>query len=129
MMFLARIMDDVCWVELDACKQPIRIFRTINAALSSPAFDQGLVMEWGRAAAIASIRLRVFVRDSFMCVHCGEDVTWDGPNKGEMHERIWRGRGGEISVENSVTLCQECHRYDEVAGHGKRQVQFSQSVV
>jgi cytochrome c553 len=42
-----------------------------------------------------------------------------------MHEKVWRGRGGQISIWNSVLLCHRCHEKDKVAGHGSRQPQFT----
>jgi 5-methylcytosine-specific restriction endonuclease McrA len=103
-------------------KTPVRIFRTEKDARADSGFDLGLVVRWIRANAVEIIRRAVFVRDDWTCTHCGNPVTWD---TGEMHERQWRGRGGEISLENSTTLCQHCHSKDKVAGHGTRQVQWS----
>lgn len=75
-----------------------------------------------RKDATSQIREQVWVRDGRACTHCGAPVTRTSM---ELHERIWRGRGGEISVANSTTLCNNCHHNDPVAGHGKRKVQWT----
>ena len=75
-----------------------------------------------RSLATEQIRLAVFKRDGYACTHCGAPVCI---GTGHMHERLHRGRGGEISVNNSTTLCGGCHANNPVAGHGKRKVQWS----
>lgn len=119
-------MKNPAWVKISGVtKLPVLIFRTVRAALNNEAYELGLVVQIEFAAAVESIRRQVFVRDDWQCTHCGESITWDGPRKGHMHERVWRSKGGEISVENSTTLCQSCHEHNLVAGHGKRAVQWS----
>lgn len=123
-------MPDIVWVKISGVdKTPIRIFRNQKEAVQDDGYSLGLVLRWIRAQAVEIIRRKIFVRDDWSCTHCGAPVTWDGPNKGEMHEREWRGRGGEISLENGTTLCQACHRKDPVAGHGTRAVQWSHGVL
>lgn len=113
------------WVKISGVtKTPILIFRTVRDALTNEAYELGLVLEWERANAVDIIRRAVFIRDNWECTHCGQSVTLDGERKGEMHERKWRGRGGEISIENSTTLCQDCHKNAKVGGHGNRKPQF-----
>jgi hypothetical protein len=29
-----------------------------------------------------------------------------------MHEKLHRGKGGEISFENSILICHPCHRHE-----------------
>lgn len=114
------------WVKISGVtKTPILIFRTVREALSSEAYELGLVLEWERTNAVEIIRRAVFTRDNWECTHCGQSVTWDGERKGHMHERRWRGKGGEISTENSTTLCGDCHENDKKAGHGNRKPQFA----
>ena len=111
------------WVELapGGLGQAIRIFRHAKAAYASPAWDDLRVALVDRAKATRDIRQAVFLRDNYTCTHCGAVVNW---GSGEMHERQHRGRGGEMSLENSTTLCRTCHRDSIVAGHGKRKPQF-----
>lgn len=118
--------NGLVYVEMCGDK-PVRIFVTVKAAIAHP---QDLV-QLDYAEAVESIRLQVFERDNYKCTHCSAEVTWGkpgehGPPKGEMHERVWRGNGGEISVENSTTLCYYCHHHTE-AGHGKRKPWARQS--
>ncbi len=75
-----------------------------------------------RAIAVESVRRQIWERDGHKCTHCGVTVGWFVM---ELHERIWRGRGGQVSVDNGATLCQNCHADDPVAGHGKRKVLWS----
>ena len=110
------------WVELSDDLHTIRIFRNAKDAGKSPAWDAGRVALAIRARATEDLRRAVFTRDGYACTHCGAVVDWQS---GEMHERQWRGRGGEMSLENSTTLCRACHSNDPVAGHGKRQPQWS----
>ena len=111
------------WVELSAAGRVIRIFRNRRAAAETElAFPIDLV---DRAVAVKDIRAAVFQRDGYACTHCGKVVTWE---TGHLHERVWRGRGGEMSLENSTTLCFACHMYDKVAGHGARQPQFGKTL-
>jgi hypothetical protein len=118
-------MKNPAWVKISGVtKLPVLIFRTVRDALNSDAYDLGLVIQYEFALAVEAIRRQVFVRDDWSCTHCGNPVTWEGSNKGEMHERQWRGKGGAISLENSTTLCKTCHEHNKVAGHGKRRVQW-----
>lgn len=119
-------MTNPVWVKISGVtKLPVRIFNFVRDAVADSGYDLGLVIEYERALAVEQIRRAVFVRDDWSCTHCGESVTWDGTRKGHMHERQWRGKGGEISLENSTTLCSQCHEHNSVAGHGKRKVQWS----
>lgn len=111
------------YVEL-AGNQPIRIFRDEKAAAASGLLYG--VME--KAEAVKIIRAAIFTRDNYECTHCGQVVVWDENSdgvKGDMHEMLWRGRGGEISVANGRTLCHDCHMNSPVAGHGDRKPQWS----
>ena len=116
------------WVELAVDNTgPIRIFKNKKAAVLSPAWNKGLVAEVPHAQAVESIRRKVFTRDNFTCINpaCRKVLTWF---TAEMHERVWRGRGGEVSTDNSFCICTACHRYDSVYGHGERRPRFGESV-
>lgn len=39
---------------------------------------------------------------------CGEKVAWDDCRL-HPHEKLWRGRGGIISLENSIMVLNSCH--------------------
>ena len=99
----------------------VRIFKNQRAASLLVGFED-IVRYILKASAVGNIRKQVFERDGYACTHCGKEVTW---NTGHMHERVWKGRGGEVSVDNCTVLCYDCHMNDPVAGHGKRKPQFS----
>lgn len=126
------MLDTRAYVEFSsATGLPIRIFRTDKQAAASPAWDLGLVKEWNRAKAVTSIRRQVFERDGWACIHCATTVTW---STGEMNERQHRGQilqlesgeyhGGEISLDNSETLCHGCHTVNPDSAHGDRLPRF-----
>lgn len=104
-----------CFVEKDASGNIIRIFRTPGAAAAS----KGIVVEWPRKDAVEAIRRQVFKRSGNECEYCGGPVTW----KFHMHEKIPRGERGEISLENCVALCSDCHLNGE---HGNRKPRFGE---
>lgn len=75
-----------------------------------------------RMQAVTAIRRKVWNRAKHACEHCGAVVPW---HVFELHEFIWRGRGGVVSVENGRCLCSDCHHNDPVAGHGDRKLQWT----
>lgn len=109
------------WVEMVDGKV-VRIFRNAKDPRAIAALSDGTLGLGERAKAVRDIRQAVFARDSYACTHCGKVVTWE---TGQLHERVWRGRGGEVSLDNCTTLCAACHKKDPVAGHGNRVVQWS----
>ena len=64
------------------------------------------------------IRRIIYDRQAGECVMCSGFVTWE---QAHLHEKVFRGKGGEISLENSEILCAYCHLQIE---HGDRQPQF-----
>jgi 5-methylcytosine-specific restriction endonuclease McrA len=108
------------WAEIESDGKACRIFKNRKAAY---LFHVSLtcVQFMLRATAVEEIRRKIWLRDKKRCTHCGNVVSWLIM---QMHERLWRGRGGEISVENGTTLCADCHSDDPVAGHGKRKPQW-----
>jgi hypothetical protein len=52
------------------------------------------------------------------CIACSAFVTFE---QAHMHEKVHRGKGGEISLENSEILCAYCHLQVE---HGDRNPQW-----
>src|SRR5271168_1119332 len=103
------------WVEMkDRCV--IRIFRSKKAAFSTP--DTVIVAGMTRAEAVSSIRNQIFHRSEGFCELCGDIVTL---YSGHMHEQKWRGKGGEISLENSVFICEKTHKLE----HKERNPHFT----
>jgi 5-methylcytosine-specific restriction endonuclease McrA len=99
--------DKTVWVELYPDQRlgadVRRIFRSKAAALSSGA----CIWYMRRSDAVGAIRHAIFVRSGGDCELCSSPVTEDS---GHMHERQWRSRGGEISLENSIFICAHCHQ-------------------
>src|ERR1017187_4259079 len=98
----------------------IRIFKTVRAAASSPAWEQNRVARMDRGIAVGQIRRRVFERDEEQCVRCGEPQLWDSF---EMNEKIFKGKGGEVSLDNCEILCHNCHQGGPLSVHGNRRWQ------
>lgn len=105
------------WAELGSDGKAIRILKhqKLRAAVENVAFVL-------RAVAVDNIRRAIWERDKRRCTHCGNALTYGTL---EMHERLWRGKGGEVSLSNGTSLCGECHRTDDVAGHGQRRPQWT----
>lgn len=124
------VNSETVWVQTDGDGTAVRIFRSKK---SCAQFQRGnpeaWVREMSRRLAVGQIRLQVFTRDEFTCVHCGKPVT---VLTGEMDERQARGEtklgedgnfhSGEISVENSQTLCCGCHTQNQDAKHDRHPV-------
>lgn len=112
------------WVESNAQGLPIRIFTSKSVMfplVTSISRGGGYTFQMERKAAISGIRAQVFVRCQDHCELCGAFVTENGPDhKGDLHERVWRGDGGEISLENSIFVCRRCHN----KAHSGRSPQF-----
>ena len=110
-------MSDMVWIELDASfRFPVRIFKSRQAAMRCP----NRIDYWDRALAVKLIRTSIFVRSKGFCELCGDLVT---EQSGQMHEQKHRGKGGEISLENSVFICAKTHRRE----HRDRNPRFSSS--
>ena len=70
---------------------------------------------------VAEIRHAIWLCQKGHCISCDVFVTEE---QAHMHEKIHRGQGGEISLDNSEILCYDCHLNREEFGHGKRKPQF-----
>lgn len=103
------------FVELGLDALPVRIFRNRKTSLAA-----GWRQLWRRADAVRIIRHKLFLRSQGECELCSVWVTEEG---GHMHEKQHRGKGGEISMENSVFICPKCHQY----AHRDRNPRFKKS--
>lgn len=70
-----------------------------------------------KAYAVGEIRNQVFDRSKGQCEDCGRRIT---KVTGELHERIPKGNGGEVSLANCCFLCYYCHQSRPDAAHGNR---------
>lgn len=105
------------WVEMELESYPIRIFRNQRLAIQSGKHIQHM----DRAEAIDSIRNRIWWRTNGDCEWCGFPITEASMH---LHEVKSRGDGGEISLENSVGICVECHITGPDAAHSNRRPRF-----
>jgi hypothetical protein len=105
------------WVELVEKSDRLKVSR-IFRSLSASIFPGSKSVQITRSFAVHSIRSQIFERSKGECELCSAPVTWD---TGHMHEQIPRGKGGEISLENSVFVCAACHKH----AHRKRNPQWT----
>jgi 5-methylcytosine-specific restriction endonuclease McrA len=106
------------FVVLDpATGKPSRILRRVDYKVSGP-----VPIEWPRTDAVRSIRQQVYERDK-ECQRCGKPLTWK-----TLHcdEKISKGEGGEISLENCWGLCASCHILSPTSEHGNRRLRFNE---
>lgn len=107
---------------------PARIFRKDKEWLK---FEPHEWIWMGKADAVGLIRLQVFERTGGRvfegetlvkgkCEECDRYITWDSM---EQHERIFKGKGGEVSLENCIALCHNCHTGSPTSAHGDRRWQ------
>lgn len=106
------------WVQL-IDGTPVRIFKNRKAALRC----DGEVACAIHAEAVTAIRKAVYKAFGGECRDCGAPLTYE---QFEMHEQQWRGKGGEVSVWNSVVLCHNCHTVGKHSAHGSRLPRFGE---
>ena len=66
-----------------------------------------------KGLALADLRRRVFTRDGWHCVCCGEACSWA---TGHLAHIQSRGAGGSDTEENTRLLCAACHGNEHNAG-------------
>jgi 5-methylcytosine-specific restriction endonuclease McrA len=100
---------------------PIRILRTTKDAMDLPPER---VTQMARSVAVGYIRKQVIDRarrkHGVFCEYCGEPIN---EFLGEMHEKLPKGSGGEVSLDNCVFLCHDCHTGKKDSEHGDRRWQ------
>jgi hypothetical protein len=97
----------MAWVQVSKdTSTVIRIFKNQRTAFSA-VDTEPTWMPYG--IAVASIRHQLFIRSQGLCENCCAIVT---EKSGHMHEKKWRGKGGEISMDNSVFICPRCHQFE-----------------
>lgn len=113
-------MSESVYVEYNqSTRAPIRIFKSRKAAVGAlHAEATKLILKMDRAEAVGSIRHQTFVRSGGYCELCGSVVL---ESSGHMHEQKSRGKGGEISLDNSVFICVACHK----RAHSNREPKFT----
>lgn len=93
--------NKLIWAECTSALVPVRIVHGNPTGI-------GRFMQIRYGEAVAAIRKQLWLRCAGACELCTSPVT---EASGQMHEMKHRGRGGEISLTNSVFACAECHKY------------------
>lgn len=127
------------WVQIDPDTQlAVRIFKNHKVAYTALIVDSAVhqaahellgveskvgptpetLKHMDRGLAVSQIRRQVWNRQEGLCARCPEIIRWNGSH---MHEKIHKGDGGEVSLENCELLCAECHRNQ----HPEKQVMFT----
>jgi len=96
------------WVELAPGElRIVRIFRNKKDALIEQYVTHCFIVQVLYREAVGAIRYQIWLRSRGECELCAAPIT---EASGHMHEKQHRGRGGEISLDNSVFICQRCHQ-------------------
>ena len=115
-------MREKAWVSVDAEFRPLEVFKRQSEAIRALTMYPSMMelVEMDKAEAIGAIRRRLFLAQGGRCLQCNKIVTEE---QAHMHERVHRGQGGNISLDNSEILCSNCHIGPDGA-HGNRRPQF-----
>ena len=119
---------NTCWVErVDG--NIVRIFRSTHGEDWSRAMAAGTLQTCPKKDAVGEIRGKIWKRCAGRCEWCGSPVTESGSLRRRMHqhEKVFKGKGGgsgEVSLDNCVGICYDCH-FNDPAAHGDRRPQFS----
>jgi 5-methylcytosine-specific restriction endonuclease McrA len=108
-------MSKLVWVETTAVGVPVRIFKS---RMHAAGYHVAKVLQWDYSDAVKIIRHQLWLRCAGECELCASPVN---ETSGHMHETRHRGKGGEISLANSVFICPTCHR----RAHADRNPRFS----
>lgn len=112
-------MRDFAWAEMapltpDSPDTIVRIFKSKSAASRAGIKIERVIYTY----AVRDIRYQLWLRCKGECELCASPVT---EQNGHMHEQKHRGKGGEISLANSVFICPTCHG----RAHKDRNTRFS----
>jgi len=113
------------WVERAPLGRAIiRIFRGSHSPDWQKANECGLVSLVPKFDAVSEIRKQIWQRCAGNCEWCGKRIRESGSlyERGHMHEKIPKGNGGEVSLDNGIFLCYNCHIN---VAHGDRRPRFS----
>lgn len=118
---------NLVYVEVDDQGAVLRIIRSTAEAMRLPVES---VREIERADAVAEIRRFVYERCGGAlhgeCEWCAAPVMW---STGHMHERQFKGKGGEVSRDNCVFICPGCHIGRPDSAHGDRRWQTAEQEI
>jgi 5-methylcytosine-specific restriction endonuclease McrA len=103
----------LAYVEIEN-SQFVRIFK--SRATANASGREYIIVE--RSFAVGRIRHHLWLRCKGECELCAAPISEEG---GHMHEQVHRGKGGEISLANSVFICPKCHQ----RAHADRNPRFT----
>lgn len=96
------------WVWVEVSEDGARVVRIFKS--EKTAFDRGQNIDWMTyEQAVGDIRHQTFMRSNGFCELCASVVT---EKSGHLHEMKHRGKGGEISLDNSVFICARTHKHE-----------------
>ena len=117
---------NTAWIErIDG--KIVRIFRSTHGEDWSRAMESETLETCPKKDAVGAIRKQIGERCAGKCEWCGKRITETGPlwQRMHMHEQVPKGSGGEVSLANSVGICQKCHFGPQ--GHADRSPKFSKT--
>ena len=119
---------NTCWIERIEGKIA-RIFRSTHGQDWQRALEARTLETCPKRDAISAIRSQIWNRCAGNCEWCGKRITENGPlvARMNMHEKIPKGSGGEVSLTNSVGICYDCH-FNSPKAHGDRKPQWSEEL-
>ena|SRR5579859_3676383 len=99
----------MCWMEIkDGAPHAIHKSRKC-------APEDAVAIPYSQAVYI--IRALVYNRAKRECERCAKRLTWEQMH---MDEKVSRGEGGIISLDNCWCLCADCHILRPESEHGER---------
>ncbi len=106
-----------------------RIFRSTHGPDWERALEARTLETCPKKDAVGAIRKQIWQRCAGNCEWCGKRITENGPlwKRMHMHEKIPKGSGGEVSLDNCVGLCQNDHENNPEA-HGDRKPQWTKEL-
>jgi 5-methylcytosine-specific restriction endonuclease McrA len=115
-------MSEKAWVSVDESFRPLEVFKrqseAVHALQNCPVLMN--IIEMDRREAVGKIRHEIFLRQGGRCIACNTIFTEDQMH---MHEKVSRGKGGNISLDNSEGLCYADH-LGKSGAHGDRRPKF-----
>lgn len=107
-----RINHTFCWID-ELCalvpnpKLHIEVGKFDTAKMINPDI-QGVDYQQGQTYGFYDERYFVFVRDNYTCQCCGKSKD----KVLQTHHIIYRSNGGSNRVDNLITVCTDCHTYE-----------------
>ncbi len=116
------------WCLMDS-RGVVRIFKNKKRAAQAEGVMWPAVRLMNYVEAVAQVRDFIYERCEGHCEKCGKTIT---DKTMHMHEKLHRGQfdangwSGEISRDNSVGICYDCH-FGQGGAHHNRRVRFGES--